>query len=119
MSGEKPNPLIPFLLLRFKRAAIAAQFGHEEEDRALQRAGSRLAKLAVRELDAFDARLALVPLLDDPDWSIRVYAARHLIKVAPERALAALKDISEHCPTRAHMTAFWILRDYEHGELEA
>ncbi|MGA8170983.1 MAG: hypothetical protein WB816_09165 [Methylocystis sp.] len=118
MSGEKPNPVIQFIILRFKRAAIATHFGYEEEDQALQRAGIRLAKQAVRELDAFDARLALVPLLDDSDWGVRVFAARYLLNAVPERALAILKEIRERCPTRAHMTAFWILRDYERGELE-
>jgi hypothetical protein len=118
MSSRKPNLIVQHLILRFKRAAIAAHFGYEEEDSALQAAGNRLAKEAVRELDAFDARLALVPLLDDPDWSIRVYAAGYLVKALPERALPILKNIREHCPTSAHMSAFWILERHEHGELE-
>jgi len=36
----------------------------------------------------------------------------------PERALAVLTEISERRPTRAYMTAFWIVERYEHGELE-
>jgi hypothetical protein len=118
MTGGNYDFAVRFLIEQFKHAAIVTHFGYEDEDRAMQRAGIGAAKRVVQGLDAFDARLALVPLLDDPDWGVRVSAAGYLVKALPERALPVLKEIRERCPTRAHMTAFWILERYEHGELE-
>jgi hypothetical protein len=118
MSGGKYDFAVRFLIEQFKHAAIVTHFGYEDEDRAMQRAGIGAAKRVVQGLDAFDARLALVPLLDDPDWGVRVSAAGYLVKALPERALAVLKEIRERCPTHARMTASHMLSKYEHGELE-
>ncbi len=120
MSRKKQTPMLQLLIGRFKRAAIVTHFGYEDEDAAIQRAGIASAKRAIEEIDAFGsgARLALVPLLDDPDPSIRVFAAGHLVKVTPERALAVLKEINERCPTLAQMTASDMLWRHRHGELK-
>ncbi|MGA8170979.1 MAG: hypothetical protein WB816_09145 [Methylocystis sp.] len=118
MSGGKHNFAVRYLIEQFKHAAIVAHFGYEDEDSAMQRAGIGAAKRVVKGLDAFDARHALVPLLDDPDWGVRVFAARYLLKVVPEKALPVLKEIDVRCPTQARMTAFWTLERYKNGELE-
>ncbi|MGA8169687.1 MAG: HEAT repeat domain-containing protein [Methylocystis sp.] len=121
MSGEREDPLIAYLMRQFTRAAIVAHYGYEDEDDAMQCAGIDSAKRAIKGLDLLGSkgRLALVPLLDDPDWGIRVFAAGYLVKIMPERALAVLKEIDERCPTRAHMTAFRILWSHEHGDLNS
>jgi hypothetical protein len=120
MTEPKPNPLIRYLIEQFKRAAIVVDFGYIDEDHAMQRAGIRSARQAIMVLDTCgpDARQALVPLLEDPNPAIRVYAAGFLLKVMPERALPVLKEIDEHCMERTTMTAFRILRRYERGDLD-
>ena len=85
----------------------------------MQLAGIRSAKRAAQGLDAFNARLALLPLLEDPDWGIRAFAGGYLLKIAPERALPVLKDISRRNSYHARSTAAEWLRRYERGELQA
>lgn len=121
MSGEKQNPAQRLLVDRFKRAAMATNFGYRDEDHAMQLAGLRAVDRAAKGLDLLfgpEGRLALVPLLDDPDLSISVFAAGYLIKIMPERALAVLKDIEVRGPTEVRMTAGGILDDHERGELD-
>ncbi len=118
MSGENYDFAVRFLIEQFKHAAIVAHFGYEDEDRAMQRAGIGAAKRVVQGLDAFDARLALAPLLEDPDWGVRVSAAGYLVKALPELALAVLKDSHLHGSTEARLTASAILQKYERGELK-
>jgi voltage-gated potassium channel Kch len=108
-----------YVVGQFRRAAIVTHYGDEDEDPAMQLAGIRSAKRAVKVFDSFgaDGRLALVPLLSDPDQGVRAFAAGYLVKVMPERALAVLKDVQEHGPMRASMTALHLLGRYERGEL--
>jgi hypothetical protein len=108
--------LIPMMAAQFKRAAIVYHWGYEDDDHAMQGAGKRSAEEAITVLDSSkDGRMALVSFLDDPDPSVRVFAAGYLVKLMPERALAVLKDLDERCVTRAHMTAFWFLQRHENG----
>jgi len=104
---------------RFKRSAMATNFGYMDKDQALQTAGLRALTRAVRDLDLFgpDARLALVPLLDDLDPSIRVFAAGYLIKAVPDRALSVLQDLDSNGPFDVSMTAGSMLRNYRNGKL--
>lgn len=102
---------------QFKRAAIVYHWGYEDDDRDMQYAGRRSMEEAITALDTCkDGRVALVPFLDDPDPSVRVFAAGYLVKIMPERALAVLKELDERCLTRAHMTAFWFLQRHENGK---
>jgi hypothetical protein len=119
MSGMKQDPLIPFLIERFKRGAIVTHFGYEDEEDAMQLAGINSVKRAIEILDMFgpEARLALLPLLEDPDPGVRVFAAGYLVKAAPHHALPVLKEISELCLTEARMTARQMLWRRERGEL--
>ena len=93
MSDEGQNPTIALIVKRFKHAAIALHYGYEDEDNALQLAGIDGLNRAIEHLDAFgtEARSALIPLLEDSDQVVRALAARDLIKVRPERALAILR----------------------------
>ena len=115
MARQVHDPLSEALVERFKRAAIVAHCGHEDEDLAMQSAGIAAARRAVETLDALrsDGRQALVPLLDDPDWGVRAYAAGYLLERMPARALTVLKDIDARCPTSASMTAYRMLRAFE------
>ena len=49
---------------------------------------------------------------------VRVFAARYLLKILPERALAALKDIEANATYEVRVTAGDVLRRHEHGMLE-
>jgi hypothetical protein len=59
-----------------------------------------------------------LPLLEDPDWSIRVFAAGYLLKIAPHRAMPVLTEISELCLNQARFTASRFLDRYKSGELQ-
>jgi HEAT repeat protein len=120
MSEQRPDPLIPFLVERFKRGAIVANFGYQDEDNAMQLAGLNSAKRAIETLDGFgaDGRKALVPLLDDPNPAIRVLAARYLVKIMPETALAVLRHIERTYPDEAGTSAARILWSYERGDFK-
>jgi hypothetical protein len=110
---------IRHLIGQFKRGAIVAHFGYEDENYAMQRVGLKSAQQVVTVLDTYeDGREALVPLLDDPDQGIRVIAASHLLKTMPERALAVIEEIHERCPTEARLTAASILISREAGILD-
>jgi hypothetical protein len=112
--------VIQFLVEQFKRGALVTHFGYDEEDSAMQLSGIECVKRAIRALDSFgpEGREGLIPLLEDPDWSIRVFAAGYLVKVMPEQALDVLKDIFLRCPTRAYWTASTMLQRYDRGELD-
>jgi hypothetical protein len=109
--------IIQTMTAQFKRAAIVYHWGYEDDDDDMRAAGKKSAEQAVAALDTCGTRgrMALVPLLDDPDPSVRVFAAGFLVKVMPERALAALKEVQDRCLTRAHMTAFHFLERHENG----
>lgn len=118
--SDKTDPAVRMLVERFKRAAMATNFGYQSEDKALQLAGLRAVDRAAKWIDAFgpEARLALVPLLEEPDLSIRVFAAGYLVKIMPQRALAVLEDIRLRGPTEVRMTAASMLRRHGDGELD-
>ena len=120
MSDKFPDFVRRDLIRRFMHAAMVVHFGYEDENIAMQDAGIDAVRQTVRELDAFgtEGRLALVPLLDDQDQGVRVYAARHLLGLMPDRALEALKDICCRDRSRARWTANDFLQMYEKGELK-
>jgi len=118
MEMQQQHPLVEWLIGQFKRGAIVTHFGYQDENDAMQTAGIAGAKEAVEILDDLgsDPRSALIPLLEDPDWSVRVFAAIYLKKTHPLQALAALNDIRSRCPTNAQWTAVRALGDFESGE---
>ena len=119
MTLDIPRAIVEGLIGQFRRAAIVTHFGYEDENDAMQTAGIDSAKQAIEVLDSFgsNARSALLPLLDDPDWSVRVFAASYLKKTHPQRALEVLKDIRDRCPAHhARWTALRTLDDFERGE---
>jgi len=105
---------------RFKRCAMATNFGYIDEDKALQLAGRRALGRTVRDIDLLgaDSRRALIPLLEDEDPSTRAFAAGYLLRSRPEQALAVLKDVEANGPSEVRITAGSILRDYKHGTLD-
>jgi hypothetical protein len=121
MPAKKRSPFAPILVERFRQSAKVADFGYQQEDHAIQLAGLRAVERAAKQLDMLcgpEGRLELVPLLDDPELSIAVFAAGYLLKLMPERALAVLNDIDQRGHVEVRMTAGSILRRYEWGELD-
>jgi hypothetical protein len=110
---------IPQLVEQFKAGAILYHQGLEDEKLAVQKRGQKNVFSAIQSLDAIgpEGRNNLIPLLEDPDPGVRVYAAGTLVKVIPERALAVLKEIDDFGTTRAHMTAYHMLRSHRLGDL--
>lgn len=119
---EERGRKLAFRLLaeRFKRSAMATNFGYIDKDKALQLAGLRALGRTVRDIDLFgpDARRALVPLLEDEDFSTRAFAAGYLIKMLPDRALAVLQAVEASGPSEVRITAGSILRDHRLGTLD-
>jgi hypothetical protein len=120
MSDEGQNPPLALVVKRFKHAAIALHYGYEDEDEAMQLAGIDGLNRAIENLDAFgtEARSALIPLLEDSDQVVRALAARDLLTVMPERALAILRNIYLAGPMQARLVASSILERHERGELK-
>jgi hypothetical protein len=119
MPGKLPDILREDMVRRFRHAAMVTHFGYEDENIAMQHAGIEAVQQTIRELDAFgsDARSVLIPLLEDPDSGIRVFAARHVLNIAPDRALAVIKEIRDCGEVEARKTAARFLEKYENGEL--
>ncbi|QGM46570.1 hypothetical protein [Methylocystis heyeri] len=121
MPAKKRSPFAWIIIERFRQSAKVADFGYQQEDHAMQLAGLRAVDRAAKQLDLVcgpDGRLELVPLLDDPDLSVAVFAAGYLVKRMPERALAVLNDIEQRGHVEVRMTAGSILRRYKKGELD-
>ena len=57
-------------------------------------------------------RLSLLPLLDDSEPGARVYAAKYLMELKPDRALATLKDVAVHSQGNAQITAMRLLAQH-------
>ena len=70
---------------------------------------------AVHQLDRLDpGRVALLPLLGDPDAGVRAYAGAYLIRLMPDRAIPVLRDIEEkEDANSAHFTAYFALVMWE------
>ena len=81
-----------------------------------KKAGSRVNQI-VLDLDSFGAegRLALVPLLDDADQGVRVFAAADLLRVMPERAVAVLEEIRKGPTIFPRLDAISFLKSYTEG----
>lgn len=108
--------LIHFAVTQFKRGAIVYIWGYEMDDKKMQGAGRACAELAIGCLDELDeGRTPIVPLLDDPDLSVRVFAAGFLVKVMPERALPVLELLAERGPAFIDMTAHYLLDRHKNG----
>jgi hypothetical protein len=121
MPAKKRSPFAPILVERFRQSAKVADFGYQQEDHAMQLAGLRAVDRAAKQIDMLcgpEGRLELVPLLDDPELSIAVFAAGYLLKLMPERALAVLNDIVRRGHIEVRMTARSILRRHEWGKLD-
>jgi hypothetical protein len=120
MSDKKtPKLLMESLIGTFRRAAIVYHYGALDEDNAIARAGGRAVHRAVKTIEecAYEGRLALVPLLEDPDPCVRVFAAGFLTRVMPERTVPILREIKDSWEIMQCRTASDILWKHEKGEL--
>lgn len=119
LEKKTPRLLMRSLIGKFRRAAIVYHYGAYDEDHAITRAGGRAVHRAVKAIEvcAYEGRLALLPLLDDPDPCVRVFAAGFLVKITPERALPVLQDIKESWEVMQCRTASEMLFKYGKGEL--
>ena len=119
MSGKDDGTAIVQLIEQFTAGAVLYHQGLEDEALRVQRKGQQAVLGAIKALDALGphGRKSLFPLLDHPDPGVRVYAAGTLVKIIPERALAALQEIKNFGITRAHMTAFHMLQSIQDGDL--
>ena len=118
MAGEAQNIILGYLVDQFKRAATVLHYGYEDEDEAMQLVGIDAIHRAVAGFDAFgpNARWALGCLLDHSDHVVRAVAARHLLELSPERAVAVLDDIQKNGAILARSVASSALRDHERRE---
>lgn len=112
--ADKLDSLTPYFVRRFRRAAIVYDFGLEDERYNMQRAGGESLTESLTMLDTYGEprRLSLLPLLDDSEPGARVYAAKYLMDLAPDRALATLKDVAVHGRANAQITAMSLLADH-------
>jgi hypothetical protein len=119
---------VPTLVKKFAEFAVKVADANEAEDR--HRAASYISRLiaVVATLDARapEGRLALAPLLDHPDPSVRGSAGTYLLKRMPEKVLPILEKLRElrdptgakHPRWRQASDSAWLaLRLYESGDL--
>jgi hypothetical protein len=118
MAKKGFHPTIPDLVEKFKQSAIAYYSACDDENFRKQKVEVERGNKIVEALDAFGAegRLALIPLLDDPDQGIRVVAAAFLLKVIPGRATAVLEEIRRGPTYFPRMDAWTFLDSYSAGK---
>jgi hypothetical protein len=110
------SQLLEYAVTYFKRGAVVYAWGYEMDDKKMQSAGLACAKLWIVVIDDRDeGRTSLIPLLEDPDLNIRVFAAGFLTKVMPERVVPILTELVERGPAFINVTAHWFVERYKHG----
>lgn len=113
MTLNLSRTLIEGLIRQFRRAAIVTHFGYQDENEAMQTAGIDSAREAIDVLDSFGSnmRSAPLPLLEDPDWGVRDFAATYLIKTHARQALETLREtlrrVSDFGPHHARLSPAW------------
>jgi hypothetical protein len=117
MPGKQTDRTIRFIIEKYKRGAIVYFYGRLDESVPMQKAGCDSAKEALRALDALGARAreALIPLLEDPDPGIRVFAADDLLQIAPDKAILVLTAISNSEAWFPRLMALRIIDRLENG----
>lgn len=114
--------MVPYATGRFRRGALVRGFGHEDDDRAMERVGFRAVRRACQEFYACGEcergrLLGLTPLLNDPDPNIRVMAAVCLVLFVPEKALPVLEELDNYGPSKVSIQAMIYLRQYRDGQM--
>ncbi|MDI9849993.1 DUF2019 domain-containing protein [Rhodoblastus sp. 17X3] len=110
--------VIPDLVQEFKQSAMTYYSACDDENFRKQKVKVKHTNKIIEALDCFGAegRLALVPLLDDPDQGIRVVAAAFLLKRFPEQAIAALEEVRKGPTYFPRMDAWSFLDSYAKGK---
>jgi hypothetical protein len=118
MTSGGSQRTIPSLIEEYRQSTIAYYSACDDEKFTRQRSSGQKVNQIVQKLDAFGAegRLALTPLLNDPDQGIRTFAAADLLKVYPERAIPVLEEISKGPTYFPRLTAGSFLESYINGK---
>ncbi|WP_296714222.1 hypothetical protein [Rhodoblastus sp.] len=118
MAIKGSQPAIPDLVEELKQSAMTYYSACDDENFRKQKVEVKHTSKIIEALDCFGAegRLALVPLLDDPDQGIRVVAAAFLLKPFPERAIAALEEVRTGPTYFPRMDAWNFLESYTKGK---
>lgn len=114
MPEPNTDPLISFMIEQYKRGVIVYFYGCEDESVPMQKAGVVSANQALKTIDALgcETRRALIPLLDHPDIGIRIFAARDLLEIVPERALAVLQAAANAGEFHPRMVALDVIERF-------
>ncbi len=118
MARKDSQATIPDLIELFKQYTADYYSARDDDEFKKQKNAVTHVNKIVESLDTFGAegRLALIPLLDDPDQGIRTFAAADLLKVIPERAVAVLKEIERGPTYFPRITAGNFLESYAKGK---
>lgn len=119
MTKKVYNSEIDNLIEMFRQSAIDYYVACDNEEFKKQKVEVNRGKNIAERLDSFgeNGRLALAPLLDDPDQGVRVVAAFFLLKTNPERAIAALEDVRKSPTFFQRIDAGNFLEGYAQGKL--
>ena len=101
-----------------RSAAAHGRFSEEADNRSANRHADIVAAV-YRELRARgrDAQLALMPLLEDPDPDIRVWAAGHALEFAPEDGEKVLTEMAAAFKGLIGWSAEMTLKEWRKGTL--
>lgn len=107
------------LVRRYSIAAAA--HGAAKESGSYKKANKQHDIIAgiYRELRArgLEAQLALLDLLDDPNPSVRGWAAAHALEFAPARGELVLRELARRMPGLIGLGAEMTLREWRKGAL--
>jgi hypothetical protein len=118
MTMNGSHKTIQALIEKYKQSAIAYYSACDDNDFAKQKTAGGSVNKIVQELDGFGAegRLALIPLLDDPDQGVRTFVAADLLKIEPKRAIPVLTEISKGPTYFPRLDAGSFLESYAKGK---
>ena len=109
---------IQALVKKYKQSTIDYYSACDDDNFTKQKTAGVNLNQIVQDLDAFGAegRLALTPLLDDPDQGVRTFVAADLLKIDPKRAVPVLEEISKGPTYFPRLDAGSFLESYAKGK---
>ena len=121
MAGDRaPRDSVAAVLARY--AGAAAAHGRATLDKNISyREVNKQYRILAKALEQLrcrgpDAQLALLGLLDDPDPSVRGWAARDALEFAPQQAEACLAELAK-LPGLIGFDAEMVLKEWRAGRL--
>jgi hypothetical protein len=110
------DPTVDELVQKYRDTTVAAAEAAASPRRANRLFDENL--VYARQLAATgDGRAVIERLLDDPDMAVRMKAAAHALRWAPDRAEAVLEELAESRTNRA-FEAKMTLREYRAGRMK-